>query len=407
VRNETLTQILEQCPIVYREQIEADVATFARTLDPGADPVEIDARTVEHACALVERAKVAYETRVRQSFGIFEYIEKLNRRDGEEHFQELSQNVKAVANSAKRQRETFWQQKQKDIVHHNNVLLINIEHPSGTVIWKIPAADVEFVKNVLPVFAKRLEDLELPEAAELRKLQKSLRVNRWRMTPASRGDLEKQIEDAKACLERAKNRTPIPRFGIYKTIDGRDVGVHRLYLGCDEDEQVSAFDGDLTNYCTVKARCRVRRNFGFTEKQVEEEVPKKIARQYEDRLLSNLYVVSSDRNPSHERMQADFESKSPVISLNDHVENWKPPISPNADLGAHAMCWGKIQDAGKFKRVTAAEIAQGGIDCIGYIERPVTEDVDQLLFEPKKPAPKSARLQRAGKILDLLLGSQE
>lgn len=277
-----------------------------------------------------------------------EYFENAIREWAVEYFNEQMEAAAAREESESQEiinREILWQEKQSDIEHNNGILLIKVAHPDGPVIWKVPAKDSEFVKNVLPVFAKRLEDLELPEAAELRRLKTKLSRDRWRLTPERRADLEKQIEDAEAALERAKAREPIPRYGIYKTLSGRDVGVHRLYMRCDDGEKVSAFDNDLTNYCTVKVRYEVQRNFGLTDKQ-----QRALAPIYAESTVRNLYIVSSDSNPSHERSQADF----------------------------YAM---------KYRPTTKAAK-----------EPPA----DPLLIE-QRIAPQSARLRRAGEALDALM----
>jgi len=290
-------------------------------------------------------------------------------------------------------REIRWYDKQPDIERNGDTLLIRVKHPDGVVVWKILARDEEFVKNTLPVFAKRLEPTEPIEAAELRRLENKLSRDSWKLKPADRGTLEQDIEDAKAALERAKAREPVPRYGIYKTLHGRDVGVHRLYLRCGDDEQVAAFDDDMTNYCTVKVRCRVLHNFEFSEKQLANEVPKNIARQYEDRLVPNLYIVSSDSNPSKRRSQTDFE-RDGIVPKTDLENIWATPVRPNADLGTRAGTPYGTQDAGRFRPPTAKEIEEAGIDAIGQFDR-------------HKPAPISARLRSAEEVIDRLLSGGE
>jgi len=316
-----------------------------------------------------------------------EYFENAIREWAVEYFNEQMEAAAAREESESQEiinREILWHEKQSDIEHNNGTLLIKVPHPNGVVIWKVPARDSEFVKSILPVFSKKLPDLELPEAAELRRLKTKLSCDRWRLTPERRADLEKQIEDAEAALERAKARERIPRYGIFKTVEGRDVAVHRLYLRCDDDEKVSAFDGDMTNFCDVPLRYEVKRNFGLTEHQ-----QKVVAPIYAESTVRNLYVISSDSNPSHGRMQGDFE-RDGIKPLNDPENTGSTSVRPNADLGARAGTPYGIQDAGSYRHPTAKEIEAGGIDALGQIDRHI-------------PRPVSASLRRAGEALDRLL----
>ena len=327
-----------------------------------------------------------------------EYFENAIREWALEYFNEQMEAAAEREESEAHEiidREIRWYELQENITRNNDTLLIKVPHPDGPVIWKVPAKDSEFVKNVLPAFAKRLEDLEFPEAAELRKLQKRLAKNSWRLNPQQRADLDKEIEAVKARLERAKSREPIPRYGIYKTLNGRDVGVHRLYLRCHDDEKVSAFDGDLTNFCDVPIRYEVQRNFGLTERQ-----QKAVAPIYAESTVRNLYIVSSGDNPSHRRIQSDFERDNLVLSADP--ENVGRPVQPNADLGARTGTPYGIQDAGKYRKPTAAEIEAGGMDSIAHLDRPA-KDPDRFLIEPKRTAPRSERFRQAGEVLDALM----
>ncbi len=255
-----------------------------------------------------------------------EYFENAIREFAVQHFKERMEQAterEAAENAEYLSREIAWYEKQKDIVRQGDILLISV----GPAVWKIPAKDEQFVRDVLPVFAKTLPPLEPPEAAELRRVQKKLSRDRWRLKPADREALEKDIENAKAALERAQNRAPVPRYGIYKTVEGRDVGAHRLYLRCDDDEKVAAFDGDLTNFCNVPLRYEVQRNFGLTEHQ-----RKQLAPIYRETVVPNLYVISSVSNPAHGRMQADFERDR--IILTDNPESAQAGVISNDNATA-------------------------------------------------------------------------
>jgi hypothetical protein len=322
-----------------------------------------------------------------------QYFEKAIQQFAVEFFNEQMQLAAAREETESQElidREIRWYEKQKDIVRQGDTLLISV----GPAVWKVPAKDEQFVKDTLPVFHKRLPDLELPEAAEVHQLQKSLRANHWKLKPTDREAHERKIEDAKSRLERAKSREPIPRYGIYKTLSGRDVGVHRLYLSCDDDEKVSAFDGDLTNFCDVPIRYEVQRNFGLTERQ-----QKALAPIYAESTVRNLYIVSSGNNPSHWRMQGDFERDGIVLSDPDNAGR---PIQANADLGTRVGTPHGVQDAGKYRQPTAQEIEDGGMDSIAHLDRPA-KDPDRLLIEPKRTAPRSERFRQAGEALDRLI----
>jgi hypothetical protein len=269
-----------------------------------------------------------------------EYFENAIREWAVQHFNAQMELAGERADSESQElidREIRWHEKQNDIIRQGDTLLIKVAHPDGAVIWKIPAKDAEFVKNALPVFAKALPPLEPFEAAELRSLQNKRRRDRWRLKPAERETLEREIENAKAVLERAKSREPIPRYGIYKTIEGRDVGVHRLYLNAREDEQASAFDGDMTNFCAVPLRYKVQRNFGLTEHQ-----QKKLAPVYRETRVPNLFILSSESNPSHARMQSDFERNVILADDPEQAANVRPndiptPISPRLRRAGEAL----------------------------------------------------------------------
>jgi hypothetical protein len=377
--NPEVQDILNNCPVALREGVEERLAAFVRLLD-AEDRAEAQARIVDHSRVLVEQAKAEFENRVRQSLRIDEFLVRTAEKRGREHFIELTKQItqeRLDAKAADAEREALW--KKQETVRQGDVLLIKVTHPDGHVIWKVPASAEEFVKSALPVFAKRLESVEPQEASELRELQRNLRLNRWRMRKPERESLESQIEDTRARLERGKRRTPLPRYGIFKTLAGRDVGVHRLYLRCRDEEVCSSFNGDMCDFTDVGVRYRVKRNFGLTSDQIAKNVPEKLAKQYEERVTCNLYIVSGDNNPSKARSQSDYE-RDGILVLTDNenfVEGQHIPIQPNADLGKQAQCFGRLVDCGKF----------------------LPERGDAMLHEPKV----TARMKRAGKALDALM----
>jgi hypothetical protein len=271
---------------------------------------------------------------------IASYCADVDLRRNTEQLTALQKEVKQAKQARKEKQNALWTAQQKEIV--GDILFVKLEHPDGPVIWKVPAADSAFVKSCLPVFVKRLPPLAPQEAGELRRLKKKLRVNSWRLTKERRAELTNEIAAAESALSRAKTRPPALRYAIFTAINGKDVSVHRLYCCCDDDEQVASFDGDMTNFCKIKTKSVVARNFGLTPKQIAD--PKFMDR-YEGKTIHNLYVVSSTDNPAHKRTQADFERDGIVT---DAPEDYSIPIEPNADLGKRTQVFGQIQDCGKF-----------------------------------------------------------
>jgi hypothetical protein len=106
----------------------------------------------------------------------------------------------------------------------------------------------------------------------------------------------------------------------------------------------------MTNFCKVKTKSVVARNFGLTPAQTAD--PKFMAR-YEGKAMNNLYVVSSTGNPNHGRTQGDFERNG--ILTTDDPEGFSIPVEPNADLGKRTGVYGTIQDAGKFRPLAPHE----------------------------------------------------
>ena len=59
---------------------------------------------------------------------------------------------------------------------NGDVCLIDLGVPGA--VWKIPIAALSWAKRLLPVYAKRLPDLEPPERKQLRSLKKKSRDHR-------------------------------------------------------------------------------------------------------------------------------------------------------------------------------------------------------------------------------------
>jgi hypothetical protein len=221
-----------------------------------------------------------------------------------EHFQDLLEQTaerEAAENEEYLSREIAWYEKQKDIVRQGDILLINV----GDAVWKLPAIHTEFVKRVLPIFARRLKGSET-------------------------------------------------RYALYKSMDGVEVAVHRLYLQAGPEEQIHAFDGDLTNFCDVKVRYEVERNFGLTPPQQTI-----LAQQYAESTCHNLYLSNSTDNPSYARAQTDFE-RDCLVMVGDVSRIKRRPIEPNADLAARAGTPYGVQRTGRFAPLRPAEMT--GVD---------------------------------------------
>ena len=90
-----------------------------------------------------------------------------------------------------------------DSIRNGDVILIDL----GPAIWKLPADALPWVSSIWPVYAKKI----------------------------GKG-----------------------RYAVYKSVDGRDVPVHQIYLNAEKGEEIAASDGDFMNYCKVKARVTVK-----------------------------------------------------------------------------------------------------------------------------------------------------
>jgi hypothetical protein len=180
-------------------------------------------------------------------------------------------------------------------ISNGGLALIDVDK----AIWKIPIVRLDFARSVWPVYVKQLPALEHPERRKIRDLKEQLKTQSWKWLPAMRTQAEAEIVKWEDMLQRAEDRNPIARYGIFKSINGRETGVHRLYMNAGTNEDVAAANGDLTDFGTVKMRVTVEPMF-FVDTAVipgnaDPQCPQRIEQDVE---VPNLYLIQSgDDNP--------------------------------------------------------------------------------------------------------------
>lgn len=130
-------------------------------------------------------------------------------------------------------------------------------------------------------------------------------------------------------------------------------GVHRLFLDAELNDEVEAVDGDFTNFTTVTVRVIVEPVIADGLTVAKGDRPPSV--ESEEVTVPNLYVVNSDES------QKNFEESMLQVKRTKYgdIENHLP-IQPNADLGARAMCYGQVVDAGTFEPLTADDPVPAG-----------------------------------------------
>jgi hypothetical protein len=225
-------------------------------------------------------------------------------------------------------------------VINGDVALIEVIDGTDHVVWQVPAAKLEWARNLYPVFLKRLSDLELPETAQRRRLQAQLkrRVPRW--TREQHQAVVKQIEELRAMEQRSF--APVPRFMIMKYAYGKEVGVHRLFMDAGPGDIVEPLDGNYTNFTTTTIR---RTHEPVAEGGLAIRKGNRPSIESEEVTVPNLYILHSDKS------QKNFEDSFLQVKttkqgdIDDHL-----PILPNATW--RAGCHGQVVDAGAFDPLT-------------------------------------------------------
>ena len=187
----------------------------------------------------------------------------------------------------------------------------------GVRVWRLPVSALEWARNLWPVYAKQLPSVQ---TQELKAIKRQFRQSRKGMTPALReqfsqsiGAMEKAIEDS------------APRFAVYKSMNGRDVPVHQLWLSAESGLEIGASDGDYTNYCDVRATVIISPKFDENEIALTPGVaqPGDASPRIEQvRTIPNLYLKNGSDNPSpnRERLQTEWENGFMQVITNKRGE---------------------------------------------------------------------------------------
>ena len=246
--------------------------------------------------------------------------------------------------------------------------LIPVGNDDAHGIWKLPVVQLGWARSIMPVFLKRLPDLEPVEAARQRQIKHQSHYMKAKLSSEQMKNFEKELKDLDEQVSRLYK--PVPRYCLMKWTSRRDIPVHRMYVGVlDEGAEVTAIDGDFLNFCPVKVRI------------ILEPVPDKdgIAggrgKSSESVVMrNNLQIVppSSELQINFERSMLQFKwtDKHDDVVASNAVDAWgnvvwagKPQsgktggltIQPNWDLGKRTGVYGRIEDCGKSAPATEHE----------------------------------------------------
>jgi hypothetical protein len=241
-------------------------------------------------------------------------------------------------------------------------------------IWKIPVSQLPWARTVMPVFLKKLPDLEPVEVTRQRSIRHQARYMKAKLSVEQLKGFEKELKDLDAQVARLY--TPVARYELMKRTPRKDIAVHRLYVGASDDAEVEvkAVDGDFLNFCPVQIRVTlepvvkdgIAGGRGETETRIVE--------------MSNIQIV-----PRSEEQQQKFEKGMFQIKHNDHGELVSPyasdgqggvvrtgngqrghssglGINPNWDLGKRTgVEGGRVEDCGKSAPLTKDESREWGL----------------------------------------------
>jgi hypothetical protein len=225
---------------------------------------------------------------------------------------------------------------------NGDTALIEVVDGSDRVVWQVPLSKLDWALSLYPIRLKRLPDLELPEVAKRRRLQSQLKRNLPFWTQEQQQSVLKQIEELRVMEQRSF--APVPRFMLVKFAGGEEFAVHRLYVDAGPHDVVESLDGNFTNFARVTIR---RTHAPVIEGGLAVRKGDRPLVQTEEITLPNLYVIHSDQS------QKDFEDSLLQVKMTRQGDiDTHLPVQPNADLGARAMCHGKIVDAGRFDPLT-------------------------------------------------------
>jgi hypothetical protein len=200
-------------------------------------------------------------------------------------------------------------------VVNGNVALIPVTNDVGDhAVWKVPADKLAWAESMLPVQLRPRERLETEFESQLRQAKRQL----LQAVKYGRSSLAKAVAESIEDLEQKITRDyePLKRYMLVKSIDAREVALHRLYVkefldptlrDGSSGDIVEAIDGDLCNFATASLRVRIE---SVSDKGLAVRAGKRPLLVEEIQIVPNLQVVKS------ERTQTKFED-----TMLQHREN--------------------------------------------------------------------------------------
>jgi hypothetical protein len=169
--------------------------------------------------------------------------------------------------------------------------------------------------------------------------------------------LQKEVADLDEQVARLYQ--PIARYCLMKWTPKRDIPVHRLFTGVDDDTEIEPVDGDFLNYGTVKVQVTldpvadkdgIAGGRGETETRIIE--------------VNNLRIVQMSPDKQEKFEDGHFQYRY-VVNKNgietSEVDESPLRVRPNADLGRRTGVEGRIEDCGAFHPLTARETIDFGL----------------------------------------------
>jgi hypothetical protein len=220
---------------------------------------------------------------------------------------------------------------------HGETALVDVGSDENPAVLRIPQARLEWLQGLYPCTLRQLPVLEGYFAEKLRREKARLRRDRWMLVPKSREMLERLIAGLEELEQRERQRTPIPRYQLTKSIDGREVGVHRLFMNAGPNDEVGCRNDNYLDYGKVESRIVVK-PAGY----LSEDLAWKCGLQEEPRveLIDNLYIVkNADRQDRFE--DSMLQTKQ---TLQGDVNESPLKVQPNVNAGWSVGVDGKIED---------------------------------------------------------------
>jgi hypothetical protein len=232
-----------------------------------------------------------------------------------------------------------------------SVALIKVGDDDNPAVWRVPAERLQWALDMFPVYLKKLPELQSPTADKLRRLQRKVRREMPFLTQNQRHRFAQEAEELERSIA-AEYEQP-PRYLLMKSIEGRDVAVHRLFLDAGDLDQVEAIDGDFLNFATTQVQ--------VTVSSVPEDG---VGVRKGDRPLSESFVASVPNlmivNNADQQRKFEVAFQQVKKTPQGDVDESPLRVLPNADLGTRTQCEGKIADCGAFQPLSKEEKAGFG-----------------------------------------------